>query len=49
MVEKVAIVTGAAGGMGLPTVRRLVSEGFTVAALDLNTQALEKIITDEGL
>lgn len=49
MVEKVAVVTGAAGGMGLPTVRRLVSEGFTVAALDLNTQALEKIIADEGL
>lgn len=47
--KKVAIVTGAAGGMGLPTVRRLVAGGFTVAALDLNVTELDKIIADEGL
>jgi len=48
-VKKVALVTGAAGGMGMPTVRRLVADGFRVAALDLNTTELEKIIRDENL
>lgn len=47
--KKVALVTGAAGGMGLPTVRRLAADGFRVAALDLNVSGLETMIRDEGL
>lgn len=48
-MQKTAIITGAAGGMGVPTVRRLVADGFRVAALDLNIERLEAIIRDEGL
>ena len=47
--KKVALVTGAAGGMGLPTVRRLVADGFSVAALDLNVSGLEALISSEAL
>jgi len=48
-MRKTAIVTGAAGGMGVPTVRRLVADGFRVAALDLNIERLVEIIREEGL
>lgn len=48
-MAKTAIVSGAAGGMGIPTIRRLVADGFRVAALDLNTDRLEDIIRSEGL
>jgi len=48
-MRKIAIVTGAAGGMGVPTVRRLVADGFRVAALDLNIDKLAAIIREEGL
>ncbi|MFE7839073.1 SDR family NAD(P)-dependent oxidoreductase [Streptomyces sp. NPDC057474] len=34
-VTRVAVVTGAAGGLGESIVRRLVADGFTVAALDI--------------
>lgn len=47
--KKVALVTGAGGGMGVPTVRRLVADGFRVAALDLNVAGLETIIREDGL
>lgn len=35
MAEKIAVVTGAAGGMGSATVRRLANDGFTVAGIDV--------------
>ncbi len=37
--ERVAIVTGGAGGIGLATVRRLASEGARVVVADVDTQA----------
>ncbi len=47
--KKVAIVTGASGGMGLPTVRRLAAEGFRVAALDINIAAVQEAISTENI
>ena len=35
--EKIAVVTGAANGIGLSMVKRLVEEGAKVAALDIDT------------
>jgi 2-hydroxycyclohexanecarboxyl-CoA dehydrogenase len=47
--NKIAVVVGASGGMGLATVKRLAQDGFTIAALDLNTAAVEKLIREEGI
>ncbi|MBM3541207.1 MAG: SDR family oxidoreductase [Alphaproteobacteria bacterium] len=46
--NKVALVTGAAGGMGMATVRRLVSDGFTVAAMDMNAKGLAELAKTLG-
>jgi NAD(P)-dependent dehydrogenase (short-subunit alcohol dehydrogenase family) len=40
--DKVAIVTGASGGIGLATARRLASEGATVCLAGLDGAALDK-------
>ena len=37
------VVTGAASGLGLATVRRLVEEGASVSALDINESALTEL------
>ena len=39
---KIAVVTGAANGIGLAMVTRLVEEGAKVAALDIDMEAMEK-------
>src|SRR5262249_7901351 len=39
--DQVAIVTGAASGLGLAIAQKLSDEGATVALLDLNTNALK--------
>lgn len=41
--DKVAIITGAAGGIGRSTVQRFLEEGARVAALDLNQAGLDEI------
>ena len=49
--DKVAIVTGAASGLGAATARRLASEGALVAALDLREDAAKvtaKSIENDG-
>lgn len=43
MRGKVGIVTGAGSGIGLATVRTLISKGARVVGADLNTSALEEI------
>jgi NAD(P)-dependent dehydrogenase (short-subunit alcohol dehydrogenase family) len=43
--DKVAIVTGAASGLGQATAKRLASEGASVAALDLNEAAAKETAT----
>jgi NAD(P)-dependent dehydrogenase (short-subunit alcohol dehydrogenase family) len=49
--ERVAIVTGAASGIGLAAARRLGSEGARVILADVNTEALrtaERTVLDAG-
>ena len=38
-----ALVTGAAGGVGQAVVLRLLEDGFTVAAMDINEPALAEL------
>ena len=40
---RIALVTGAAGGIGQAVVERLVSDGFQVAAMDINEQAMDEL------
>jgi NAD(P)-dependent dehydrogenase (short-subunit alcohol dehydrogenase family) len=40
---KVAVVTGAASGIGLATARRFAQEGAYVVAVDIDTEAIEKL------
>ena len=39
-MSRIAVVTGAAGGMGLATVERLARDGFQIAAFDINDAGL---------
>lgn len=45
---KVALVTGAAGGMGLATVKRLADDGYRVAAFDINAAGLKTAAKGRG-
>jgi 2-hydroxycyclohexanecarboxyl-CoA dehydrogenase len=45
-MSRVAVVTGAASGMGLAIGRRLAAEGHRVALLDLDGDAAERAATD---
>jgi len=41
--DRVAVITGAASGIGLATARRLAEEGALVVGVDLNTDAIETL------
>ena len=43
MSSKIAVVTGAGGGMGSAITARLIQDNFHVVALDLNAGSLEKL------
>jgi NAD(P)-dependent dehydrogenase (short-subunit alcohol dehydrogenase family) len=44
--DKVAIVTGAAGGIGASAVRRFVREGAAVCCVDRDTEAVSRVAAD---
>ena len=46
--RRLAVVTGAAGGMGSATVGRLVRDGFSVAAMDINKDGLAGLAKSHG-
>ena len=45
---KIAVITGAASGIGLATTKALIAEGATVVMVDRNKEALDNIIADCG-
>ncbi|MEO8857725.1 MAG: SDR family NAD(P)-dependent oxidoreductase [Burkholderiaceae bacterium] len=48
MAGKVAIVTGAAQGLGAAVVRRLLEEGVQVCAVDINASALDASVREQS-
>jgi 3-oxoacyl-[acyl-carrier protein] reductase len=46
--DRVAVVTGAARGIGAATMRRLAADGATVVGLDLDGDAVEAVATSVG-
>ncbi|MGL4263457.1 MAG: SDR family NAD(P)-dependent oxidoreductase, partial [Afipia sp.] len=44
--NRVAIVTGAAGGIGREISRRFLEEGVSVIAIDVNADALKQLGAD---
>ncbi|MGB3447604.1 MAG: glucose 1-dehydrogenase [Xanthobacteraceae bacterium] len=46
--NRVAIVTGAAGGIGRAICRRFLDEGVNILAVDINAEALKGLATDLG-
>jgi NAD(P)-dependent dehydrogenase (short-subunit alcohol dehydrogenase family) len=48
LVNKIALVTGAARGLGAATVKTLAAQGARVAAADVNFDELEQVAIDAG-
>lgn len=46
--NRVAIITGAAGGIGRAICRRFLEEGAHILAVDINAEALKGLVTDLG-
>ena len=46
--RRLAVVTGAAGGIGASICDRLVADGFSIAALDLNGDGLRRLAERHG-
>lgn len=46
--NKVALVSGAAGPMGAAVVKKLISQGCTVAMVDISSEGLEQKVTEMG-
>src|ERR1700754_356147 len=47
--QNVALVTGAARGIGLATARRFLAEGWRVALLDIDREVLERAVAELSL
>jgi NAD(P)-dependent dehydrogenase (short-subunit alcohol dehydrogenase family) len=46
--DRVAVITGAASGIGLASARRFADEGAVVVGVDLNTDAIETLAKETG-
>ncbi|HET9138417.1 3-oxoacyl-ACP reductase [Actinophytocola sp.] len=46
--DRVAVITGAASGIGLATARRFAAEGAVVVAVDVNTDAIATLAKETG-
>jgi NAD(P)-dependent dehydrogenase (short-subunit alcohol dehydrogenase family) len=46
--DRVAVITGAASGIGLASARRFADEGAVVVGVDLNTDAIEALAKETG-
>src|ERR1700754_4282423 len=44
--QKVALVTGAARGIGLATAKRFLADGWRVALLDIEDELLDRAVAD---
>ena len=42
--ERIALVTGAAGGIGQAVVARLVQDGFRVAGMDVDKKRMDELV-----
>lgn len=45
-MDKVIIITGAAGGIGKEVARRLASEGAKLTLVDVNEEAIENMVSE---
>ncbi len=48
MTKRIALVTGAAGPMGLATAQALMAEGHKVAMADMNREKIERLARETG-
>jgi len=47
--DKVILITGAAGGIGIATAKAFAEQGAKLALVDLNIEALEKAVKEAGI
>lgn len=47
--DKVVLITGAAGGIGKETARKLAEEGAKLALVDLDLEAVKQVVSELGL
>lgn len=46
---KVIVITGAAGGIGAAAAKKLAEQGASLALVDLNLEAVQRVISDLGI
>lgn len=47
-IEKIVLITGAAGGIGRALTQRFLDDDAKVCAIDISTEALEKLSDNIG-
>lgn len=46
-MKKVCVITGACGGIGTETVKKFYENGYDIAMVDINQDAMEKVIEEQ--